>query len=190
MGFIIGLFSFIFEIGIWAFIISAIVKAVRKSAQNDSKNTERKDISDERQQQRRYNTGNRPGAGDLNGPDREHNHAYKHKVEPVKTATVVKEHQIRKQQQEQKRRTLDAMYKEGTTGYKSDVTNGGVSENQSVSRGYERRDDLIQGKNGDYGTDISTGEQSVVCGYCGANNILPRGVVIKKYSCYFCRQQL
>lgn len=51
------------------------------------------------------------------------------------------------------------------------------------------RDSAYVGKNAELIAVVSSSEKVVICGYCGAENIVPVRQVAT-YSCYFCREKL
>jgi len=128
-----------------------------------------------------------------------HTHAYEHKVEPIRQATVVRE------QREAVRASLrgegnesggTAQGETSSTGWEksiSDTLNDRLAEYrvENIKQKRKKQAEVVRnaGRNGDNGYIPQNDEQAVKCGYCGANNILPR-YRNKVYTCYFCREEL
>ena len=60
---------------------------------------------------------------------------------------------------------------------------------EEQKRLYETRGGLPPAERYLDGDAIPQGKRCVICGYCGAENLIPM-VPKTKYSCYFCREQL
>lgn len=173
---------------IFVIIIYVVYQQIKKSAVNGSGNqTKNKPGStggnkydtparynfEVKEQQRRAN----PGGSISNGAkvNSQHEHDYVHKVEPIEKTTAVKDHEVRQneyriKQEERDRRINSSSVKDEDGGY--------------------RRDRFPAAKNGDGGQIAGQTEKMVVCGYCGAKNILPRYNGGNRFSCYFCREQI
>lgn len=157
---IFGIISVLFPVLFWGVFVTIIVKAIKASRQkNNYTNTNAgnyKQVSNEKPVNIRK--------------ENSHNHAYKHKVKPIKEATVMQQHYEKLEEQEQKRAEREAMYNEGRG---------------SSGSSYEGN----KAKNGDYGDIPTVNEKLIVCNYCGAKNIVPKCSSVK-YQCYFCRQMM
>lgn len=113
----------------------------------------------------------------------DHNHAYEHKVEPIKEATVINTFEDRKE-----------AYRERKKEIKADLhkTSYSKAEESLKAKEYKKTntDNLLDyGKNGDNSSPIGAYEERIKCNYCGAINIVPRSRS-KALKCYFCRQEV
>lgn len=126
--------------------------------------------------------GNRASGHVRNGGNVNHQHAYEHKVAPVDEASVMDMHEERKEAYLEKKRQM-----------KEDLPKSSYSETQnrvlSTNEGAYRDVNREYGRSGDNGTMPSPYETAVKCPYCSAVNIVPSSRN-KKYSCYFCRQEI
>lgn len=126
--------------------------------------------------------GNRAAGHVRNGGNANHQHAYEHKVEPVDEASVIDMHEERKEAYlEKKRQMKEDLPKSSYSETQNRVLNTNGGAYRDVNREY--------GRNGDNGTMPSPYETAVKCPYCNAVNIVPSSRN-KKYSCYFCRQEI
>ena len=111
-----------------------------------------------------------------------HNHAYEHKVEPIDEASV---HDLFEDRKE--------AYRERKAQMKADLPKTSYSEVKekikASNSGKYREIQRNSAKNGDNGCVPGSGETSIKCEYCGANNIVPHSRNIK-YNCYFCREEI
>lgn len=127
-------------------------------------------------------TGNRAAGQVKNGGNVNHQHAYEHKVEPVDEASVMDMHEERKEAYlEKKRQMKEDLPKSSYSEAQNRVLNTNGGAYRDVNREY--------GRNGDNGTVPSPYETAVKCPYCSAVNLVPSSRN-KKYSCYFCRQEI
>lgn len=194
-------FSF-FQIVFWVVFVLLIVNFFKKAGQNQ-RNRNYNQQNNQRQRTgnygNKYNTDNSSGhysvgtfvhnnSSDGNfapGPNsnvnKGHQHSYKHKVEPIKQATVMETHEKVTREQDRKRAEREAMYNEGTRKDMSNPNNLAYS-NTGYTNG-------TAAKNGDYGDMPGAYEELKVCQYCGAKNIVPVHDRVNR-TCYFCRQEL
>lgn len=93
------------------------------------------------------------------------------KVPPVKTVSPEKE---------------ETMVESSTMDYLAEKAE---NEARSAEAGKYRMTGKVGRRMPDWG-DIANGEMTVICTYCGAENILPRGSRRDAYTCYFCREKL
>src|SRR5699024_5230297 len=105
-----------------------------------------------------------------------------HKVDPIEKTTAMQEHEERKSDyqvklEERKKRQAEEDRQINTSSVK-------VEDNSY------RRSQAPAAKNGDGAAFPSETEKVIVCGYCGAKNIVPRYNGGNRYSCYFCREQI
>lgn len=104
-----------------------------------------------------------------NRKEQEHNHAYVHKVEPIKDINVGDDAGTTMSQLRNKRDEND--------------------KRQNASRAGSAYADRNAAKNGDRNPEVKSNERCVVCTYYGAKNIMP-AYSSTKYTCYFCREEL
>ena len=152
-------------------IFIIIIYTVTKNAKNTSKPT---------QQQPKAHV-NKP-VNTVQKNNNSHNHAYQHKVQPMEQATVHEVRSQRIQEYMEKQEAQEERRQERAKEVNSSSVDGKV--NNGYSRGR-----YPSAKNGDNGTVPNRSEKCIVCGYCGAKNIVPWSGS-KKYSCYFCREDI
>lgn len=148
-----------------------IIYAVMKSAKTTSKS---------RQQQPKVNVNKSVNTAQKN--NNSHNHSYQHKVQPIEQTTV---HEVRSRRI-QEYMEKQAAQEEGRQERAKEMNTSSVDG--KVNNGYSRGRHP-SAKNGDNGTVPARSEKCIVCGYCGAKNIVPWSGG-KKYSCYFCREDI
>lgn len=111
-----------------------------------------------------------------------HNHTYQHKVQPITQASVHQERSQRMQEYQAKQQAQEAKRQEREKELNTSSVDGKI--NNGYSRGRHP-----SAKNGDNGSMPNRSEKCIVCGYCGAKNIVPWSTS-QKYSCYFCREDI
>lgn len=113
-----------------------------------------------------------------------HNHAYKHKVEPIDKATVVKNRENTDKTEDNKDSSMNL--------WDESIDNSLNSKLSQYRMENKTKDDMkknnrLAGKNGDNGYMPQANEEQIKCDYCGALNILP-AYRNGEYTCYFCRE--
>ncbi len=173
--FVIGLMFTLMEFAFWGFFIFIFVKII--------KTVLGKNKIDANNPNNQYYT--KRGDGNVTVsyvPTRnDHDHAYEHKVEPIVEVSVHERVEERKE-----------AYLERKQQMREDLPKTSYSKMEEASNGYVVNDYCQKsynnyGSNGDTAPAYSSNEETIICKYCGAQNIVPKSRT-KEYNCYFCRE--
>lgn len=110
-----------------------------------------------------------------------HTHAYEHKVQPIEEASVIERFEDRKEAYIERKQQMKADLPKTSYSKMEEMNNG------YVNNGYNLNDYDNYGQNGDMTSVGNSHEETIICKYCGANNIVPISRT-KAYNCYFCRE--